>query len=104
MDKNPRHGNDYFNPSYFAPEPLGQFGNVPPEFFSGPGTNNFDMALLKDTRIHDAMNIEFRVEAFNIFNHAQFGGPDGTYTDSQFGQVTSAGAPRLMQGGLKFTF
>ena len=106
LDKNPRHGNQYFNPNYFALEPLGHFGNVPPEFFSGPGTNNFDMALLKDTRIHDAMNVEFRAEAFNIFNHAQFGGPDGTITDGpqNFGYVTSAGPPRLLQGALKFTF
>jgi hypothetical protein len=104
LDKNPRDGKPYFNPNYFTSEPLGQFGNVPPEFFSGPGTNNFDMALLKDTKIHDAMNLEFRVEAFNIFNHTQFGGPDGTFTDSQFGFVTSAAAPRLMQGALKFTF
>jgi len=104
LDKNPRDGKPYFDPNYFTSEPLGQFGNVPPEFFSGPGTNNFDMALLKDTKIHDAMNVEFRVEAFNIFNHAQFGGPDGTFTDSQFGYVQSAAAPRLMQGALKFTF
>jgi hypothetical protein len=73
-------------------------------FFTGPGINNFDMALLKDTRIHEAMKVEFRVEAFNIFNHAQFGGPDGTFTDSQFGYVQSAAPPRLMQGALKFAF
>ncbi len=104
QDKNPRHGNPYFNPNYFAAEPLGQFGNVPPAFFSGPGTLNTDVALIKDTKIHESMSLQLRVEAFNVFNHAQFGGPDGTYTDSQFGYVTSAAAPRLMQGGVKFIF
>jgi hypothetical protein len=104
QDKNPRHGNPYFNPNFFTAEPMGQFGNVRPMFFTGPGINNFDMALLKDTRIHEAMKVEFRVEAFNIFNHAQFGGPDGTFTDSQFGYVQSAAPPRLMQGALKFAF
>ena len=104
QDKNPRHGNPYFNPNYFAPEPLGQFGNVPPEFFSGPGILNTDLALIKDTKIYESVNLQLRVEAFNVFNHAQFGGPDGTFTDSQFGYVTSANPPRLMQGGVKVVF
>jgi hypothetical protein len=104
QDKNPRHGNPYFNPNYFAAEPLGQFGNVSPAYFSGPGTLNTDLALIKDTKIHEAMSLQLRAEAFNVFNHAQFGGPDGTFTDSQFGYVTSAAAPRLMQGGVKFVF
>ena len=89
---------------FSRPEPLGQFGNVPPEFFTGPGTLNSDVALIKDTRIHESMSLQLRAEAFNVFNHAQFGGPDGTFTDSQFGYVASAGAPRLMQGAVKFVF
>jgi hypothetical protein len=47
------------------------------------------------------------VEAFNIFNHAQFYGPtsvDGNINSSSFGQVVSAAAPRLMQVALKFNF
>ncbi len=41
-------------------------------FFSGPGIYNFDMALLKDTQITESMQVQFRAEAFNVFNHAQF--------------------------------
>ncbi len=46
-------------------------------FFSGPGINNFDMALLKDTRITESVSAQFRAEAFNVFNHAQFMNPSG---------------------------
>jgi hypothetical protein len=48
-----------------------------------------------------------RLEAFNVFNHAQFFGPqavDGNISSSTFGQVVSAAAPRLVQAGLKFLF
>ena len=106
QDRNPRHGNPYFNPNYFTFEPLGQFGNVPPEFFSGPGIDKYDMALMKDTTITESTKMQIRVEAFNVFNHAQFGAPDGNINDGQngFGMVTSAGEPRVMQAAMKFIF
>ena len=47
------------------------------------------------------------IEAFNVFNHAQFFGPqavDGNISSATFGQVVSAVAPRLVQAGLKFVF
>jgi len=49
----------------------------------------------------------FRVEAFNVFNHTQFFGPqavDGNIGDTTFGQVINAAAPRILQGALKFSF
>ena len=39
-------------------------------FFSGPGIYNFDMALLKDTQVTESFRVQFRAEAFNVFNHA----------------------------------
>jgi hypothetical protein len=51
--------------------------------------------------------LEFRVETFNTFNHAQFFGAnsvDGNINDSTFGQVINAMSPRLMQAALKFRF
>jgi hypothetical protein len=51
------------------------------------------------------MNIEFRAEFFNIFNHPQFGPPNGTFGSGNFGVVTSTvNLPRLIQFGLKFAF
>ena len=44
-------------------------------FFNGPGLNNYDMALLKNLRLTESKSLQFRVEAFNVFNHAQFFGP-----------------------------
>ncbi len=91
-DRNPRHGNPYFNVNAFSQEVLGQFGNSKRRFFHGPGLNNTDLALLRDFHIHESHVIQLRVEAFNIFNHAQFQSPNGNFTDGPgaFGIVTAA--------------
>jgi hypothetical protein len=107
VNRNPRSGESYFNPAYFTAEPVGQVGNAMRRFFSGPGIYDFDMALLKDTRITDSTQVQFRAEAFNIFNHAQFTNPSGNFNNSGaggFGYVTSARDPRVMQLALKFLF
>lgn len=103
-DTNPRDGNSYFNTSLFSNEQLGQFGNCRRRFFHGPGLNNFNMALLKNIKFSEAKQLQFRFEAFNLFNHAQFYNPSGEINSSTFGYVTSARDPRIMQVALKFTF
>jgi len=103
-DTNPRHGNLYFNTSLFNNELVGQFGNSRRRFFHGPGLNNFDMALAKNTKITESQQIQFRMEAFNVFNHAQFSNPTGEINSSQFGLVTSARAARILQFGVKYLF
>jgi hypothetical protein len=65
------------------------------------------MALLKNTKIGETAQLEFRAEAFNVFNHAQFDNPSGNFNNSGtggFGYVTSANAPRIMQVALKLFF
>jgi len=105
----------YFNTSLFTPEALGTLGNARRRFFAGPGLNNWDIALLKDTAIKEGMNLEFRAELFNAFNHTQFGQPDGNITDTQqtdpdgritggFGAITTANPPRIVQFSLKLLF
>jgi hypothetical protein len=79
-------------------------GNSRRRFFHGPGLNNFDMALLKNIKFTESKALELRFEAFNVFNHAQFGNPDGEINSSQFGIVTFARDPRIMQVGAKFLF
>ena len=103
-DTNPRQGKPYFNTSLFTPEELGQFGTSRRRFFHGPGLCNFSMALAKTTRITESKELQFRVEAFNIFNHAQFLNPSGEINSSTFGTVTQARDPRIMQFGVKFAF
>jgi hypothetical protein len=96
--------NPYFNTSLFSKEALGQIGNSARRFFHGPGLNNWDMALLKDVRLTESKQLQLRFEAFNIFNHAQFENPTGSIDSGQFGQVTAARDPRIMQIGAKFLF
>jgi hypothetical protein len=107
LNDNPRNGQPYFNKSLFTEQPLGTPGNVPRRFFSGPGLDNWDMALLKDTRIKESISIHFRLEAFNVFNHAQFFGPtavDGVLQSPTFGKVISAAPARSMQAAIKISF
>ena len=86
---------------------MGSPGTAQRRFFYGPGMDNYDMALLKNVRLNESKSFQFRVEAFNAFNHAQFFGPqavDGNIDSSTFGQVISAAPPRLIQLGAKFFF
>jgi hypothetical protein len=82
-------------------------GDAARRFFHGPGMENFDVALTKSIRLDENRWLDLRVEAFNVFNHAQFYGPasvDGRVNDANFGQVVSAAAPRLLQLAVKFYF
>ena len=114
---NPNHY--FFTASSFGPDVLGQEGNANRRFFHGPGINNWDFAVTKNTQLTERLNLQFRAELFNIFNHAQFITPSGlvsynctnvleTSTCSQsagnFGQVTAAAAPRIGQLSLKLNF
>lgn len=103
-DTNPRNNNPYFHTTLFSVEALGQFGNSRRRFFHGPGLNNFSMALAKTTKITESTELQLRVEAFNIFNHAQFLNPSGEINNNTFGFVTSARDPRILQLGVKFAF
>jgi len=65
------------------------------------------MQVSKTIRLRESASFDIRVEAFNVFNHAQFYGPasvDGEVNDSNFGSVVSAAAPRLLQLAAKFRF
>jgi Carboxypeptidase regulatory-like domain len=102
--QNPRSGKAYFNTSAFYEETLGKLGDANRRFFHGPGLNNWDMSLIKDLRVTERTSLQFRAEFFNIFNHAQFMNPDGNFSHSTFGYVTSARDPRIGQLAIKFLF
>jgi hypothetical protein len=68
---------------------------------------NFDLDVLRNFKVTETKQFQFRFEAFNAFNHAQFFGPksvQGEILDSNFGYVISAQPPRLVQAALKFLF
>jgi len=94
----------YFSTQQFSVVNLGQLGSAGTRFFSGPGLNNWNLALHKMTKVNERLAVEFRAEFFNAFNHAQFNNPSGNIDSSTFGEVTSAGAPRIGQVALKLTF
>ena len=75
INTNPRNGKPAFNTSLFSVETLGQLGNASRRFFHGPGISNFDMQIKKTVRLTESKSMDFRVQAFNVFNHAQFYGP-----------------------------
>ena len=93
---NPRtNGNQYFDPAAFTCSgspcvPTSGYG-LPRDFFRGPGRTNLDMTLAKTTAITERLNVEIRVDAFNVFNRAEFANPDTNVSDigSTFGQVTT---------------
>jgi outer membrane receptor protein involved in Fe transport len=89
----------------FDPALLGTLGSARRTECCGPHISNTDFAILKTFGISETKRVDFRAEFFNIFNHTQFFNPDGNTSDgSQFGQVTQARDPRLMQFALKFFF
>jgi hypothetical protein len=94
----------YFDTSPFTAETIGVPGNSNRRFFHGPGINNWDLALHKNTALSERTNLEFRAEFFNLFNHAQFTSPQGDVNAGNFGQVTGVRAPRIGQVALKFSF
>ena len=107
LNHNPRNGLPYFNISQFSENALGTPGTAKRRFFSGPGLDNYDMALLKSVGLTESKSLQLRLEVFNVFNHAQFFGPqtvDGSISSPTFGQIVSADPPRLMQLGVKFFF
>ena len=92
-------------PFNHTPAQAPRWGNAEPNQLWGDGTNNWDMAILKDTKVNERVNTEFRFEMFNAFNHPSFGSPGGNPQDpSSFGWVFSAGPARQLQFGLKIYF
>ncbi len=119
-------GNYFFNPNNFsnsralaldalaqqnpAQLPYYTYGNLGRNAFRGPGATNVDIALAKKFRIRERATLEFRADAFNVFNHTQFANPDTSITSPQFGQITNTanngdqnlpGGPRILQVALQ---
>ena len=87
-----------------AGKPVGVLGNAPrrnPFLRSFPSYNE-NLSLAKTFAVRERLRIDFRAEAFNIFNRVVFGGPQTSLNSNTFGVISSqANSPRQMQGGLK---
>jgi hypothetical protein len=108
LNRNPRTNINVFDVSALLPLPtLGTMGNARRRFFSGPGIENLDATLARSFFMKDDRALEFRLEAFNVANHAQFFGAasvEGNISSGSFGQAVSAMPPRLMQAALRYRF
>ena len=94
----------WFSTNAFGAPLPNTFGNAGRNILIGPGTFNIDFAGHKEFTLSERMNLQFRAEFFNFFNHAQFNNPDTGLADSTFGQITTARSPRVIQGALKLVF
>ena len=107
INTNPRNGAAVFDASQFNLPALGTMGNARRRFFSGPGVENLDATASREFPLREGRAFEFRAEAFNVFNHAQFFGPasvEGNISSGTFGQAVSAMPPRLMQVAMRLRF
>ncbi len=106
----------WFNPAVFAVPQNGSFGNFRRNSIYGPGVNSSNMSLFKNFNFTESLKIQLRFEAFNVFNHTQWGTVNNglsaptagnTFSGSNAGasgQITSTRDPRQLQLGGKFYF
>jgi hypothetical protein len=103
--------NGFLNPAAFSIPAQGTYGDLGRNTFFGPGYAQEDVSLTKNTRIRESMNLQFRAEVFNVFNHPNFDEPQLTFNTSTFGVILNtfgrtlgSGVNRDIQLGLKLTF
>lgn len=94
----------YFNTAAFGPNAVGTFGNVGRNTMRGPRQSTVDFGLIREFPIYERARLQFRAEAFNLLNHVNLGNPNATQSSPQFGQITTAGQPRLVQLALRLRF
>jgi hypothetical protein len=94
----------WFNTAAFALQPFGSFGDAGRNILEGPGFQNVNASLLKNTALKEGLSLQLRVEAFNLFNHPNFNLPDNFLGSPTFGQILSAQSPRHIQLGVKLLF
>jgi len=95
----------YFDLSAFTVPASGTIGNSGRNILRGPGIKNWDLAILKNTRITERVSHEFRLELFNAWNTPQFRNPSTTVDPgSNGGRILAARDPRIIQAAMKLYF
>ncbi len=110
-------GNFYLDPSAFSTaafsasgfDPVNNasqrtYGTLGRNAIRGPHRVNLDMSLVKAVPIRERLNMQFRFEFFNIFNHAEFSNPSTTFTSGTFGQISNTADPRIIQLAARLMF
>jgi hypothetical protein len=96
----------FFTPASFAPEPIGNFGNVARNRYHGPGINNTNLIVAKNFALSsdNVRTLQIRLESDNVFNHTQFLNPTANFSSGNFGLINSAAAARQTQLAAKIYF
>jgi hypothetical protein len=97
----------WFNTAAFAGQTLGTIGTERRNMLFGPNFRHFDPSVFKDFALGDRMNLQARVEVFNVFNTPNFGQPAASFPSATFGTITSTrtnSTPRQIQGSLRLSF
>jgi len=96
----------WYSKSAFGVPTFGTFGTMGHNALRGPGRQNWNLSLFKNFTLSESRGsrLELRLETFNTWNHTQFNNVDNTFTDGNFGLVTSAFDPRIIQLGAKIYF
>ena len=92
------------DPGAFSASAPGTFGNLENNSLVGPHRVNVDMGLTRSFRLAGAHQVRFRAEVFNVFNRVQLNTPVSALNRPNFGLITSAADPRIIQLTLKYTF
>jgi len=104
--------NWFLNPTtVFTTPPAGTLGNIGRNSVVGPTFKNFDLSLIKNTKITERLNFQFRADAFDFFNHPNYGQPGRVFGSSTFGVISStrfptgdSGSSRQLQLAMKLLF
>jgi hypothetical protein len=90
------------NPGVFVDQGASGFGNLGRNVVTGPGFFDFDLALVKKTKLTERLSLEFRAEAFDLFNQANFTNPNLTLTTVGTFVPTATSTFGLITGGTRF--
>jgi hypothetical protein len=94
----------YLNRAAFISPTTGTYSTLAPFTIVNPSNLQNDFALTRTFKISGAQSVQFRWEVFNLLNHVNFNAPVSSLNSSSFGQIQSAGDPRIMQFAVKFTY
>jgi hypothetical protein len=97
--------NAWLNPAAFVAPAAGTYGTMPLDAFKGPGRWTVDANLSRNIRVGGSKQVQLRLEAFNVFNHANPSNPITSMSSATFGKVTSLSTdPRVIQLATKLSF
>jgi hypothetical protein len=94
----------WLNPAAFVQNPTGTFGNAGAYSLSGPRSFDMDLGVSRFFAVHESQKLEVRFEFFNTTNYVRFANPVATVSNAHFGQIQSAGDPRILQAAMKYHF